>query len=166
MTAVKDFWQGLSPREQVLIAVMLMLFSLVLVWLLVVRPLADSRSTALATYEAAARDAREVEAAVALSQTLGTVSEQDRPAPAANEAAIRSIVSQTTKVRGLTLSRLQPDTTTGGLTVWFDTADPKQILDWVRTLYEDHGISASRLSLQRTDENAVRAQMLLVPAGS
>lgn len=79
MSAVIDWWRLRTPREQLLLGIMLALLAIVILWLLVIRPLADALDaakrdhaeavTALAEARARADSARQ------LSETTVTQAE-------------------------------------------------------------------------------------------
>lgn len=150
---IRILWLARTARERWLLGVMLALVALVLVWLLVLRPLADMLSAARQRHGeavAALADARSQAAAI------GAL-ERSRPAPFAGpiEVAVAAAASEA----GFQLSGLQPQGQ-GRVSLAIGAAKPQALFGWIAAL-EAQGYIVQSLSVSSNPDRTLSAQIVL-----
>jgi general secretion pathway protein M len=144
------WWEARSARERRLLAVMVALLAIVLLWLAVVRPLADALDDAKRRHGAAVIALAEAQAA--------------RPAavPAAT-GPVDSIVAETAAAAGFTgirVARLGP--ARAGAAV--DAARPQALFGWIAEM-ERRGLVVERLRTRANADRTVSAEIALKAGG-
>lgn len=165
---MKDRFSSLTPREQALLGILAVLLMSAIFWFWIFVPLDHWNQRAKQDYKSAALNAQQIRQAMIVAKSMSRTDQDQKPSSGLDPVSvsdIRTIVSQTTQAAGLSLSRIQPEQEKG-LNVWLDDVDGRDLMAWLITLYNQHGISTAKVSLQRGKENTVRAQLLLVSTGS
>jgi general secretion pathway protein M len=142
-----SWWLARSARERMLLSVMLALFALLLAWLAVVRPLADS-------LDAAKR--RHGEAVVALAQARVRTGPVDGPAVI---GPVDALVSQTAAAAGFTNVRVGsqgPARASAAL----DAARPQALFGWVGEM-ERRGLIVEQLHARANPDRTLSAEIVL-----
>ncbi|WP_417450045.1 type II secretion system protein GspM [Kordiimonas sp.] len=160
---MKDYWNGLTAREQALLLLMAVLTTLVLLWLSVVRPLQASHETALRE-RAAALDLYSV-VATAAAEARGLKAAGQQAGTKASNEPLRVAVAVTARAAGVSISRIQPgeDST---ITIWADEVVSASLYRWLTTLANDRQITPVKVSVQKAgDGRTLRAQVQFEEAG-
>lgn len=152
-------FQARTPREQVLLAGLAVLLLLTVLWFGVLAPAINWRSDAAQRYANAAEgyETLLVQASEYRARSAQAVTAGDRE-------PLRTLADRTARERGLSISRVQP-LEDGRLGVWMEQSDADALMGWLSVLAREHGVSAERVSLDRENDNRVRAQLTLVRAG-
>jgi general secretion pathway protein M len=143
------WWDARSARERWLVGAMLVLAAILLVWLLIVRPLADALDAA---------KMRHGDAAVALALARARA----QPAPtSAPEAAgpIESIIARTAGAAGFPGARVAASGP-GRASVSLDAARPQALFGWIAQM-EQAGLVVERLRVRANQDHTLSAEMSL-----
>ncbi len=143
------WWEARSARERWLVAAMLMLASILLFWLLVVRPLSDALDAAKMRHGAAA---------VALAEARARA----RPAAASGPAAagaVDVIVTRTAATAGFPGARVTAQGP-GRAIVILDAARPQALFGWVAQM-EQSGILVERLRADTNPDHTLSAELTM-----
>jgi general secretion pathway protein M len=153
---MSDWWLTRSPRERMLLQVMIALAVFVLGWLLLVRPLADSLEAAKARHGAAVVALAEAKARDGARRSAG-----------ANAGAvplpIDGLVGRSAGEAGFTAARI----TAAGPTrasVAIDSARPQALFGWVASL-ERRGLVVERLRAQANADRTLAAEIAFRAGG-
>jgi type II secretory pathway component PulM len=157
MNSLKKWWFDRDDRERLLLTVMSIMLVLFFLYFLLYLPLKRYRSDLHYQYQAAVSDAAIVNSAIL---EAAKIKENDTQKTVTSDADIRQVISQSAQRQGLTLTRLQPDQTSG-LNVWVDGVETTVFYSWVLELQQKHGIYVARASLNNNSDGLIRAQLLL-----
>ena len=144
------WWASRSPRERMLLGALLALLALVLVWLAIVRPLADALDAAKARHDAAA---------LALGEARAR---QQGAVPPALAGPVDSIAARTAAEAGFPGARVVSQGP-GRATIVFDAARPQALFGWVAEM-ERRGIVVERLRAQANADRTLSAEIVLQAA--
>jgi len=150
---LRALWMARTPRERWLLGVMLALVAVVLVWLLILRPLADMLSAARQRHGeavAALAEARSQAAAIAAL-------ERNRPAPFAGP--IDTAVAAAASEAGFQLSGLQAQGA-GRVSLAIGSAKPQALFSWIAGL-ETQGYIVQSLTASSNPDRTLSAQIVL-----
>jgi len=142
-----SWWALRSPRERTLLATMAALLALVLVWLAIVRPLADSLDAAKARLDAAAL-------ALGEAKARGPAA----PPPAAS-GPVDAIAARTATEAGFPGARVISQGR-GRATIILDAARPQALFGWVAEM-ERRGLVVDRLRAQANADRTLSAEIVL-----
>jgi len=153
-------WLETRPRrERRLLALAGLLLVVAVLWLGLYRPLAQYRTQSERAWTAASERLAEVEA-LAAEIVVRRRRERKNEAPS-GDRPIRSVVSETARRHGLTLSRLAPESN-ARLGVWFESAEAPALFRWVEMLEDRFGIEVAKASIAtNADGPTIRAQLTL-----
>lgn len=154
---MKTVWQNFSSREQWLVAVAGGLGLVLIVALGLVRPLMASQSESETALAASIRTYSAVASAAAEIRQL-PVLEEAQPVAGSEGQSSRVIISVAARRAGVVISRIQP-TEDGALTLWVDNVASQSLFGWLNTLEEEHRLTPDQVSLQRTGNGSLRAQV-------
>jgi type II secretory pathway component PulM len=157
MNSVKKWWFDRDDRERLLLTIMSIMVVLFLMYFLVYLPIKRYRGDLYYQYQAAVSDATIVKSAIL---EASKIKENDTQKTITSDADIRQVISQSAQRQGLTLTRLQPDQTSG-LNVWVDGVETTIFYRWVLELQQKHGIYVARASLNNNSDGLIRVQLLL-----
>ena len=142
------WWDLRSARERLLLGIMFALLGLVLVWLIVVRPLAD-------TLESARQ--RHGEAVVALAEARARLPSAAEGPAAAGQAD--AIVAETASAAGFAGARIARRGAAGA-SVAVDAARPQALFGWIAEM-ERRGLVVERLRAQANADRTLSAEIAL-----
>lgn len=149
-----QWWQDLSARERMLVAVASGLAALLLVSLGVVRPLADWRADA--AYKArTARDAYELTAAAAAVSGGGALLEAAGASTPLREAVLASAAAA-----GVDLIRIGSEQS-GQIEIQAAPAPGDTLFGWIAALESRYGVAVAFADMTRGDGGQVNAQLLV-----
>jgi len=142
------WWAGRSDREKLMILSAGGLTIIFVLYFLVLTPLLEEREDARRDYRRMAGDASQVFSGLSMMQTFDT--ESNRAVQGQNES-LELLLSRTAGARGLEIIRLQPSAS-GGLTVWFDAANPQTLMTWLTELEQQYAVLVQRADLRKRPE--------------
>lgn len=142
---MSDWWVLRTPRERVLIGLMLALIGIALAWLAVIQPLADALDAAKARHGAAVIALAE---ARAHSQPV-TISAAAGPAEA--------IAAQTASQAGFTGARIGRQGPARA-SIGIDAARPQALFGWIAEM-ERRGLMVERLSARANADQTLSAEI-------
>ncbi len=137
------WWNAREAREKLLIAVAGLLTLTLAVWQFVLVPSSAFRDTQRRAFGQALSEHAFV---VAASRATGNANE-----PATRDQPLQSVLSTTSDLYGLTMSRILP-ADENGLNVWFDSAEPALLYAWIGELERQHGVRVQRAVMRRNPE--------------
>lgn len=154
---MRDYWQSLTDREQLLVGIGGVVLALTLVYFLVARPLVSYRAdseraylAALGTFETVQLRAAEL---AAIEDTSSTTAGET------GGVSLRVAASTAARQAGVTISRLQPSED-GTLTIWAEGVQSAQFYRWLQILAGERGIGPSNVLLQKaTNGETLRVQV-------
>ena len=146
---ILTLWNDRSPRERIMLGALGCVASSILVWLLVLRPITDARSSA-----AAAKD----EAVQALGETRFYAREIAKLSGATSPARPKSAqtLAATATAAGLTVSGA--DKTDGTFRLRFDAVPSKSFFGWVAAV-EAQGVPVRTVSAVPNSAGSLRAEV-------
>jgi len=152
--AIESWWKRLSTRERRLVAVMLALLVAVGSWLGVVRPID------LAQEAAEARQARAVEALVAVRTARADLARRGTAAAVPIDEPLLTFVGRSATEAGMPVSRLEG---AGGNRVVLAVTAVRApaFLGWVQRLEVRHGLVVESLEATRNVDSTIAAQATL-----
>lgn len=140
---LKAWWAARSPREQRLLLVMFALVGLVLIWLLVLRPLADLRADA---------EQRHGEAVTALAEARARSGEPSAPT-ATPPLPIDSLLARTSAEAGFPNARIVAQSPTRA-SITIEAGRPQAVFGWVRAL-EAQGVRVESLRARANQDRTI-----------
>lgn len=143
-------WSQRSPRERLLLGALAGLI-LVLAYVgLGLAPLNAGAAKAQARLDRAVGDLLRVR-----SMAPGAA-----PAPAApaDQAAVRTLIAETTAQAGLVVARAAPEGERA-VTITLEQAGSRAVFDWLRTLETQHGVVIERVAAQPGADAALAVQV-------
>lgn len=146
------WWQGRSPRERGLLAIMVALLAIVLGWLLVVRPLSDWLDQARTRHDAAV-----VALAEARARADAGGARVSAPLP------IDSLIGRTAAAAGFAGARIAAQGPARA-SVTLDAARPQAAFGWLAQL-EGSGLVVERLHAQANSDRTLRIEASLRARG-
>lgn len=147
---MSGWWEARSARERRLLAVMFVLLAFVILWLAIVRPLADTLDAAKLRHGAAV-----VALAEAKARPAAAVSGAPGPADA--------IVAQTASEAGFAGARIARSGAARA-TVAVDAARPQALFGWVAAM-ERRGLVVERLRVQANADRTLSAEIAVRAGG-
>lgn len=157
-SGVGRWYAGREPNEQRVILALAALIVLTVFWLGVWKPIADWRETAHNRYQNAQAQLDWLRAneprARALSRS-GTGSTGDA-------AARSSLITRSAQTQNIQISRWQPDTASGIVSVSIQDQPFNELLRWLNSLQENNGVTVRRIAVDADDRpGLVNAQIRL-----
>ncbi len=142
---MRDWWEQREPREQLILAAAALVLAGLLYFLLVWEPL----------YKSLHQHRAEIQEARSLASWLVEIRPEvqasgGRVAASASGRSMLSVVDNAARQAGLSpkVKRIQPDGDSS-VRVWIEDAPLADILRWIQTLHDKHGIDTSNLNMDR-----------------
>ena len=153
-----NYFKSRSPREQVLILVMLGLILIFAIWQFAVTPVLTVKSNAQNNQAKAQRDLSIVQNGLP-KLTLA----KGAPNNAAKPFNRRAVIDTARQVN-IAISRVQPESN-AALKVWFEDTSSQTLYSFLTTLSREYHVDISRVNINRRDNGVVSAQITLVSIG-
>lgn len=150
-TRFLSWWTTRTLREQRMLLALALVATLVLGWLLILRPLNDALVTAKEQHNQAVIALAETRASAEAIRAL-----EQSSAPALS-APLATIVSQAATEAGFTITRLDGDGA-GGVTLVLSAARPQAFFPWLAEL-ESRGIQAGALTASTNTDQTLSVQV-------
>ncbi|MGI9301161.1 MAG: type II secretion system protein GspM [Gammaproteobacteria bacterium] len=150
---MKEWWDSLQARERMIVTVLGGVVALVVVYFILLRPLADARARLRA-------DTKSQQATLAWMQQAGQEIQQLRRQSSAGGASANrsmlSIVDSSAKKSGLRkpITRMEPDGD-NAVKLWVDDAEFDALVRWLGELQRTFAVQVGRASFSRTDSPGV-----------
>lgn len=144
---MKAWWDGLAQREQQLVAggagLLILLILYVAIWL----PLQSSRARLTEQFEQQRETLRWMEQSAAEIRQLSARTANRRPATG---QSLLGLIDQTARAQQLSdaVKRVQPDGT-HSVRVWLENAAFDDVIRWLGTLEQGHGVALEALNVER-----------------
>jgi general secretion pathway protein M len=149
MTAVfAPWWNDRSPRERVLLVIMAVLLAALLLWLVVLRPLAAARAQAMIDASAAVSRRAEAQALIAAI----------RARPSASGTPVLDTLNRRLAEAGLQASRLDAQGP-GQAVVEIAAINGRLLLGWASGLESRDGLVIEQLEATRNPDQSVQARL-------
>lgn len=152
MTAIRNWWTGLSDRERVLVGIAAALAAGVLLWLATFGVWA-ALSEARAAHGAAVDRAAAIDVRVDAIKALEAAGSRDAAGATASAATLDLYVAQSAAERGLTLARNDPQGA-ASTNIAISNVRAPDALAWLTALEEAHVLAAD-LSLRPNADGTV-----------
>jgi general secretion pathway protein M len=160
---MKQWLEGLEPRERLLYAAAAIVAGLLLVFVLIWKPIHSG-------YELLGNNVTEQrETLVWMQQSAHKVSQLrggSGPAKGLGGRSLLAVTDSTARAGGLgpALKRVEPEGSSG-VRVWLDGASFDELIKWLGTLSTSHGIDADSVTMERNDAaGRVNARLTLQAA--
>lgn len=163
---MKNWWTGLTLREQLLIGAAGALLAILIVWYGIVSPLLTARADARLDRERAAFDLAQVERLLAVQRAQMPLSAGVTSAGRAPYTgdAFKTEVTRAAQSAGLAISRLQGGDA-GRFSLVFEQADARQLYYWMNEVENRLGGRIERMSIDQSSGERVRATIDVVAGG-
>lgn len=148
MALITPWWQDRSPRERVLVAVMLALLAALAGWLLLLRPLAAARLAAQA-------DAVAAQARLADATTLAAAI---KARPAATQAPVLDVLNRRLAAAGLQAARLEAQGA-GQAVLEIAAINGRLLTGWAAALEQSDGLVIDELTASRNPDQSVKLRL-------
>lgn len=135
----RNWWDGLSPRERILVGTLGVLLAIAVLVYGVIRPLQAARAEALA-------DIRTYETLNARIRAAGTLGPSTLPPQ--RSGAPQDILTQSAAAFGLVI---QVETVPGGVRATVADAPYDAVVNWMADVARTSSLAATRVDLQRRD---------------
>jgi general secretion pathway protein M len=151
--AIRTWLRGRSAREQRLLLVLAAVASIVLAWLLVIRPLGDALAEARERHDAAVIAKSETRAR---AEAIGSL--EKRKAPALLEP-VDTVLAKAAAEAGFELASIEPAPDGSGTTIAIEAVKPQAFFPWAAQLEGQRGLLVTGLSATANADRtlAVRA---------
>lgn len=166
MNALREWYDGLAPRERVAVIAGGIAVALALFYFALWQPLNASVERARQQVESESTQARWL-LGIREEARLLKSDNRNRAIQGRNDSLL-SVVDTTSRDNGLgsAVRRIQPDDNDQA-TVTLEDANFNQMLYWLRALQRDYGVSAQQMTITRDDENGtVQARLTLSRSGA
>ncbi len=155
---VKPYWQNLSERERLLLAIAACFISLLICYLFIVEPLKDKLSQKTAVIEAQQNDVLWMEQQLPLVQQLRQktpvlIREDDRPLAALIEQTLQQF-----KLREAT-QRIVPEDNT--IQIWVERAPFATILNWINSIGK-FGVTVQKIDVSPHEDGQSNVNLSLI----
>lgn len=151
--AADAWYEGQSPRDQLIIKVLLvcMLVSLFYLWIWV------------PVTEFPVKAERQLKAQMSLHQKMKDNAWRFQHAAVAGNAgqSVLAIVNSSARNQNIDLKRFEPEGESG-LRIWLDDVRFNAVISWLTMLQTQYGIRASQISMDKSTSGAVNVRALLV----
>jgi general secretion pathway protein M len=151
---VTVWYRGRSLREQRMLLAMSVIFLLVVMWLLVIRPLSDALSDARARHGEAVVARGQAQAQVDALRALRTTGGRALTEP------VETVVARAAGEAGFQLSRIQAEPGGRGVSIAIEAARPQALFGWIAAL-ERQGVVVASLSTNANADQTVAVQATL-----
>lgn len=156
MGGMQQWWLDREPRERWLIAVAVILSLVVAIYQFILVPSAKFRADQTRAFSTALSEYAYVSSATQTVTAKKSVPSRSQP--------LQSVLTTTSDLYGLTISRLAP-AESNGLNVWFDDVAPELLYAWLGEIEREHGVRVERAAIRRnTGSEGVNANLFLVRA--
>lgn len=147
------WWQGRLPRERQMLLVLGALVSVMLVWLIVLQPLANAVESGRKRHGSLVIALQDVKLAAA--DVIRATSTKPTPA---DGRMVRDVVIASAASSGLDFASTQP-LDGGGVTVSIAAVKPTFLLGWLAKMQQSAGVVAGSVTMQKNDDATVSAQI-------
>jgi general secretion pathway protein M len=162
---IRDWWQQLAPREQLMVAGCAVFIVLALIWSMVIQPLYTGRTQLaqeVATKQGQLANFQELASRIAPATASGASSN-----PGNNTESIVVIIDRTTRNRAIApyLKRNQPEGT-AGVRLRFEGAPFDELVEWLGELSQSYGLVAVTASFDEAGTGRVNCSLVLTRGGA
>ena len=157
---IRTYWDGRTPREQVLYGVMAVLMAALLLTVAVIQPLQTFHARSQTDYAASMRLYRSIQQD---AQTLREL-QAGAQTQAGSQQSIRSIVGSLALGEGIAIARMIP-ADDGSLAVTIERADTAAVMRWLVNLEQRYGIRVVSSTLDRHETGMTQASVVLRRGG-
>ncbi len=156
VTQFRPWWRTRSPREQLMLAVMLASLGAFALWFGLLWPARVLRDSARDGYDRAALQLREVQA------SAGRVAAFEQALPTPQAGPVSRIVMDSAARAGVGVSRQRQDGS-DRFVVEIDSVPPQLLYAWLDTLRREHGLVPLAMRIERMGAG-VRASLAFASA--
>jgi general secretion pathway protein M len=155
---MRNWWTGLSRREQALLGMLAVLFLALIAWYGVWRPVIQFQRAAAAGHERAVREQQSVELLLARIKAAAsaTQSRQNRP--------LAEAVRQSLEAAGIAAARFEPDSG-GGLRVAVGAVPAGLLFPWIAELQTRHGVTPRHFVVVKAGQGLLELDATFVREG-
>lgn len=159
MKKLSSWWNALTPREHVLISVMLTSLTLFGVYYGLLAPLKNYQQSGVLALKAAKVESSQLAQSLSEYQKLQA---QAKPQPLAqSNQDLRSSIASAARKTGLQINRIQPDGEKR-LILTMNETQPSVLFRWLSEMRDTHGATIVRASLEPDDkESSLRVRLVI-----
>ncbi len=157
---IRGYWDGRTPREQVLYGLMGLLMAVLVLTLAVIQPLQNIHARSQTDYAASMRLYRSIQQDALTLRELQAGSQ----AQAGTQQSIRSIVGSLALGEGIAIARMIPGDD-GSLAVTIERADTGAVMRWLVNLEQRYGIRVVSSTLDRHETGLTQASVVVRRGG-
>ena len=144
---MKDWWQQLNEREQILVSVMGSLIGIFLLYSLIWQPLNEN------LIKAQKKLVRQQALLIWVNENTQRFQQLNKNGTSSSKGSLSSTVNRTSRERQITVTRMQPQG--DDLQVWIDEVAFKNLLKWLEDLSLNEGLQVKGIDLSQSDEEGV-----------
>lgn len=147
---MKEWFSGLTQREQVMVQVAGLVTAIFVLYLLVLEPISSNYLKNKKNVSAATETLQWMRSAAEEIKSLhggGLVSERPQ-----SKQFVLSVVDRSARKAGLAsvMKRVQPEGDSG-VRVWFENAAFDELIKWLATVESEHGLSVNEINIDQTE---------------
>ena len=157
---IRGYWDGRTPREQVLYGLMGLLMAVLVLTLAVIQPLQNIHARSQTDDAASMRLYRSIQQDALTLRELQAGSQ----AQAGTQQSIRSIVGSLALGEGIAIARMIPGDD-GSLAVTIERADTGAVMRWLVNLEQRYGIRVVSSTLDRHETGLTQASVVVRRGG-
>lgn len=146
-----SWWQDLSARERLLIAICAGVIALAMLVFLVIRPIGEYRANAVVEFEQATETYKRVQLAAASPRQEGST----------DFSELRSLLTRTAQSSGIVINRIATRNQVMELSTAGST--PARLYGWLALLEEQHQVHVQVAQIRPASGNNVTALLNLAP---
>lgn len=144
---MKAWWQQLNTREQRLVLLLSVFVVIFVIYAYVWQPLNDN-------IEKSKKSIKRKQDLLTWVQENTTRYQQAQQNGSTNtRESLSSIVNRTSKMNNINIDRMQPQG--DDLQVWIDEISFNQLLSWLATLSQSHGLKVKSIDLNKAEQQGV-----------
>ncbi len=164
---IVEFWEGLQPRERVMLSIGAAAVLFVLIYFLLWQPVMNARIGMKREVEQQRALLQWMQEAAVEAQMLRGATGKGGGTKGLRGQSLLSLVDQTAKQQGLggAMKRVEPDGKQ--VRIWFEAASFDRLASWLEKLVKENGIRIVSATVERNDSpGLVDARLRLAEGGA
>lgn len=159
---MNNWWAGLAPRERIILLAGLAVLGLILIWLLVVEPVASQRADLRRDVMQLTADHTWMQQAATEVRRRAGMQRDIQPGAAGAAGSVLTLIEVSANAAGIkeAMERVQPEGE--GARLWFDAVAFDSLVRWLAELEQRQGLLVSQLAVDAGAEPGIVSARVLV----